>query len=107
MDRLLHTAQDDRAPENHTEDQMILSEGAVVDIVKVEQLSGYRLKLHFSDGMARVVDFEPFLRRTRNPLIRSYLEPKKFMNYRLEYGELVWDEYGLCFPIADLYENRL
>jgi hypothetical protein len=27
--------------------------------------------------------------------------------YRIEYGELVWGDYDLCFPIADLYQNRL
>ncbi|MEW6208702.1 MAG: DUF2442 domain-containing protein [Acidobacteriota bacterium] len=86
---------------------MIIPEGAVIDIVRAEQVSDYGLKLCFSDGRERVIDFEPFLRRSRNPMIQAYLDPKKFANFRLEYGELVWDDYGLCFPIADLYENRI
>ncbi len=86
---------------------MILPDDAVVDIVRAEQVSGYKLRLDFSDGAERVIDFEPFLRGSRNPLIRQYLDPKKFANFRVEYGELVWDDYGLCFPIADLYENRI
>jgi hypothetical protein len=86
---------------------MILAEDAVVDIVRVEQIADYKLKLYFSDGMERVIDFEPFLRRSRNPMILKYLDQKKFRDFRLEYGELVWDDYGLCFPIADLYENRI
>ena len=86
---------------------MILPEDAVIDIARVEQASDYKLKLYFSDGMERIIDFEPFLRGSRNPMIREYLDPKKFANFRLEYGELVWNDYGLCFPIADLYENRI
>lgn len=86
---------------------MMLSEDAVIEIVWAEYVSGYRLKLRFSDGKERVIDFEPFLRKSRNPLIREYLAPKKFANFRLEYGDLIWDDYGLCFPIADLYENRI
>jgi hypothetical protein len=86
---------------------MSLSEDAVIEIVGAEHLSGYKLKLHFSDGMERVIDFEPFLLGSRNPMIRAYLEQEKFANFRLEYGDLVWDDYGLCFPIADLYENRI
>lgn len=86
---------------------MILSEDAVIDIVRAEQISDYKLMLYFSDGAERLIDFEPFLRRSRNPLVRAYLEPEKFASFRLEYGDLVWDDYGLCFPIADLYENRI
>jgi hypothetical protein len=107
MDRLLHPPQTNRATEDYQENQVILAEGTVIDIVRAEQISDYQLKLYFSDGMERVIDFEPFLRGSHNPMIRAYLEQKKFANFKLEYGELVWDDYGLCFPIADLYENRI
>lgn len=86
---------------------MTLSADAVVDIVRAERFSDYALKLCFSDGTERVVDFEPFLRRSRNPMIRAYLAPEKFANYRAEHGDLVWDDYGLCFPVADLYEGKI
>ena len=82
-------------------------EGVVIDIVRVERVSDYKLRLSFSDGAERVIDFEPFLRRSRNPMIRAYLDPQKFANFTLEYGNLMWDDYGLCFPIADLYENNI
>ena len=86
---------------------MNLSEDAVIDIVRAVQESDYRLRVYFSDGAERVIDFEPFLQGSRNPMIREYLDPKKFASFRLEFGDLVWDDYGLCFPIADLYENRI
>lgn len=86
---------------------MTLAEEAVIEIVRVEQVSDYKLKLSFSDGIERVVDFEPFLRESRNPLIRVYLDPQQFANFTLVYGNLMWDDYGLCFPLADLYENNL
>jgi hypothetical protein len=86
---------------------MRLSEGTAIDIVHAEQVADHKLRLSFSDGFERVVDFEPFLRRSRNPMIRAYLDPQKFANFRLEYGNLMWDDYGLCFPIADLYENNI
>ena len=107
MDRLLRTSHADRGEEDYAEDQVNLSEGAVIDIFRVEQVSDYGLKAYFSDGTERTVDFEPFLKGSRNPMIREYLDLKKFANFRLEYGDLVWDDYGLCFPIADLYENSI
>lgn len=67
----------------------------------------YRLRLSFCDGKEQEVDFLPFLSASRHPAIRAFLEPAHFATYRLEYGDLVWGDYELCFPIADLYENRL
>ena len=55
----------------------------------------------------RLVDVEPFLRRSHNPLIRVYLDPARFAAFRVQDGDLVWDDYGLCFLVADLYENCL
>jgi hypothetical protein len=86
---------------------MRLSEGTAIDIVHAERVADYKLRLSFSDGIERVVDFEPFLHWSRNPMIRAYLDPQKFANFTLEYGNLIWDDYGLCFPIADLYENNI
>ena len=82
-------------------------ETELLEIASAERLSGYTLKLEFSDGTERVIDFEPFLRASRNPAIRAYLAPEKFSHFRLEYGDLVWDDYDLCFPIADLYEGQI
>ena len=62
MGRLFRSSQADRSADDYSEDQMKLSEDTVIDIVRVERLSGYRLRLSFSDGAERVIDFEPFLR---------------------------------------------
>lgn len=86
---------------------MRLAAGSVIDILQVARLADYKLKLCFSDGVDREIDFEPFLRRSSNPMIRAYLDRQKFANFRLEHGNLIWDDYGLCFPIADLYENTI
>ena len=107
MDRLLHTSQEHRVGNHYAENQIGLAESAVIEVTGAEYISGYKLKLRFSDGFERNLDFEPFLTRSTNPMIRAYLEPGKFANFRLEHGNLVWDDYGLCFPIADLYENKI
>ena len=86
---------------------MTLPEGAVVDITAAEYAGGYRLRLTFSDDTARTVDFETFLSRSRNPMIRKYLDPEEFADFSVQYGDLVWHDYDLCFPIADLYEGRI
>jgi hypothetical protein len=107
MDRLLRTPQAGATTEDHAEDRVMLPDSAVVDIIRAEQVSDYTLRLVFSDGAERVIDFGPFLRDSRNPLIRVFLDPQKFANFRVEDGNLIWDDYALCFPMADLYEGRV
>lgn len=65
-----------------------MPEGATVEIVRAERLSGYKLRLSFSDGAERVVDFEPSEQFT-NPMIRAYLDPKRFG--RLPFGTRRFD----------------
>ncbi|SRR6266508_876652 len=107
MDRLLHSSSAGSIGTHHDEDKVTPVETEVLEITNAEQLSRYTLKLAFSDGRERVIDFEPFLKASRNPAIRGYLDPEKFSAFRLEYGDLVWDDYDLCFPIADLYEGQI
>lgn len=79
----------------------------LLEIRKADYLSGYRLRLVFNDEAIRVVDFEPFLRHARNPLIREYLDLSLFKDFSIVYGDLIWHDYALCFPISDLYEGNL
>jgi hypothetical protein len=70
-------------------------------------LGDYKLELVFNDSSRQIVDFFPFLSSSRNPHIRKYLDIEEFLNYSLVEGGLQWNDYDLCFPIADLYENRI
>jgi hypothetical protein len=82
-------------------------EDSVIFIEKAEHVGDYRLRLHFNDGTMRVIDFGPFLRQSGNPYIRVYLEPDRFLQFTVKQGDLMWGDYDLCFPVADLYEGRL
>lgn len=107
MDRLLRPTQASELRGNHASDSMILEEGAVVDIVAAHYVEDYLIHLVFSDGKERIVDFEPFLSSSLNPMIRRYLDLELFKSFTLEYGDLQWNDYDLCFPIADLYEGNI
>jgi hypothetical protein len=84
-----------------------LAEGVAVAVVSADSRGHYRLHLRFDDGLERDIDFEPFLRASSNPQIRAFLDPERFMRFELRDGELVWGDYELCFPIADLYEGKI
>ena len=80
---------------------------ATLNITTAQMIGDYALYLTFDDGTSQTVDFKPFLSLSRHPDIRAYLEPSRFSAFRIEHGELVWGDYDLCFPVADLYRNQL
>ena len=79
----------------------------MVDVESAEYIAAYQLSIRFSDGAERRVDFEPFLHNSLNPMIRKYLDIGNFKQFTVRQGDLVWNDYELCFPIADLYEGRI
>ena len=85
----------------------MISEYQIVRIKKAKYLSGHKLKLFFNDGTEQIINFGPFLSNSLNPLIRKYLNQEEFMKYNLDDGDLEWNDYDLCFPVADLYENNI
>jgi len=80
---------------------------STINIVTAERAGDFRILLGFDDGTSQMVDFEPFLSGSRHPDIRAWLDPARFATFRIEYGELVWGDYDLCFPVIDLYLNQI
>jgi hypothetical protein len=76
-----------------------------LNIVKADVDGDCALRLVFSDGTTQRVDFKEFLVNSSHPQIRSFLDPVKFAQFRIEFGELVWGDFELCFPVADLHQN--
>ncbi len=85
----------------------MIDESKVINVEKVKYLSEHKLKLSFNDGVEQIIDFGPFLSNSLNPLIKKYLDLKEFKKYEIENGDLEWNDYDLCFPVADLYENNI
>ena len=85
----------------------MLKSGTEVAITGVTPIDKYRLRIRFNDGQITDVDFEPFLEASKHPQIRKFLDAELFDSYRIEWGNLVWGDFDLCFPLEVLYENSL
>jgi hypothetical protein len=79
----------------------------VISITKAEYISDYKIKFYFSDETEKIIDFEGFLSTSKNPMTRKYLDLNLFQDFQLEYGDIVWNNFDLCFPIWDLYEGKV
>ena len=79
----------------------------VISIEKAEYKGGYTIYLKFSDGLERNIDFEDFLSKARNPMTKKYLDKKLFKSFTIDYGDLMWNDYEMCFPVWDLHEGKI
>jgi hypothetical protein len=79
----------------------------VIEIVNAHVLDGYRISIEFRDGITRVVDFTDFLNSAHDSTTKKYLDPRKFKQFKIRHGNLNWNDYEMCFPVADLYRGRV
>lgn len=79
----------------------------VISIIKAEYKGEYKIKLYFSDGIERLIDFGDFLRQAKNPMTKKYLDKELFKSFSLDYGDLIWNDYEMCFPVWDLHEGKI
>ena len=61
-----------------------------IKIKNVKHIGGHRLVIVFSDGKSQTVDFGHFLEHSLHPEIRKYLNPKKFKDFAVHDGDLMW-----------------
>jgi hypothetical protein len=79
----------------------------VIAIVNAEYINDYKINFSFSDGTEKTIDFNGFLSNARNPMTRKYLDKKLFKKFSIEYGDIIWNDYEMCFPIWDLHEGKI
>ncbi|NOX47443.1 MAG: DUF2442 domain-containing protein [Chlorobi bacterium] len=79
----------------------------VVSIQKADYLGDYKINFQFSDGIEKIVDFGEFLKNAKNPMTKKYRNKQLFQSFSIEYGDIIWNDYEMCFPIWDLHEGKI
>ena len=77
------------------------------EIKSAKYMGDFAIRVFFSDGFNRLVDFKPFLETSVHPSIRKYLNEDKFKSFEIIDGNLNWNNYDLIFPIDNLYQGKL
>jgi hypothetical protein len=83
---------------------------AIVDLVEVKSanyLGNFSIRISFSDGHDKLIDFKPFLLKSLHPSISKYLNETLFKQFKITNDNLNWNNYDLIFPIHDLYEGTV
>lgn len=78
-----------------------------IQINSAKYLESYKIQLLFNDGKKKTIDFSDFLKKAKNPMAHKFLNKNDFKNFKVEYGDLIWGDYEMCFPIGDLYNGYI
>mgnify|MGYP001791642716 CR=1 FL=1 len=78
-----------------------------LSITQANYIGDFAIRLFFSNGYQKLVDFKPFLEQATHPAIKKYLDKTLFKTYQIKDGNLDWNDFDLCFPLEDLYTNNL
>ena len=79
----------------------------LIDIRSAKYIGDFAIRVFFSDGFNRLVDFKPFLETSLHPSIRKYLDEDRFKQFEIVDSNLNWNDYDFIFPIGDLYDGKL
>lgn len=83
------------------------SNNLILEILEANYLGDFALRVKFSDGTEKLIDFKPFLSRSQHPSIKKYINEQKFKGFKIVDGNLNWNDYDLIFPISDLYRGYI
>ena len=73
----------------------------------VEYIDNYLLKIEFFDGKENKIDFKEFLLSSNHPSVKKYLDINKFKKFKIQNGNINWNDYEMIFPIYDLYNGKI
>lgn len=79
----------------------------VISITKADYIDEYKIQFSFSDGVDRIIDFSEFLVNAKNPMTRKFLDKQLFKNFTIDFGDIQWNDYEMCFPIWDIHEGNI
>ena len=74
-------------------------------IINVKYLNGYKLEVLFDNKELKIADFEPFLKKAKNPSIKENLEPSKFKTVAIDTGFLSWNDGEMEISAESVYKD--
>jgi hypothetical protein len=88
-------------------DQTLKSPTELLEVTKATYLGDFVIRITFSDGTEKAVDFKSFLHGNRHPIYEKYLHERQFKEFRLVHGNLNWNDFEMIFPIEQLYRGKI
>ncbi len=79
-----------------------------IEVKDATYLDGFKLRVAFSDGKNKVVDFSKFITSNNKAALTKYKNSSNFKRFKIENDNIVWGKnWELVFPVHQLYSSRI
>jgi hypothetical protein len=76
----------------------------IITIIDATYETGLSLRILFSDGTERIIDFSEFLSKHPHPQYDRFAKPSNFKKFTIRNGNVIWGKHAdLIFPVGALY----
>jgi len=75
-------------------------------IKSVQYIKDYKLRVGFDDGLTKNIDLYPFMSESKHPLVRKFLNKKRFKEVKIESGALAWGDNEFDINPANIYKGK-
>ena len=79
----------------------------IIKINEAKYIEDYKILLKFNNNDTRIVDFSNLLKSSTYPNEKKYLSKDLFKQFKIELGDLIWNDYDMCFQAKNLYKGIL
>ena len=77
-------------------------------IVGATNAGNLSVNVQFSDNTSQIIDIGEYIRRHPHPQYNKYLDEKKFRQFKIENGNIVWGKnWDLIFPVEQLHMGTI
>jgi len=79
-----------------------------IEVKDATYLDGFRLRVAFTDGKNKIIDFSKFITTNNKEALSKYKNSSRFKRFKIEDGNIVWGKnWDLIFPVDQLYSGRI
>jgi hypothetical protein len=79
-----------------------------ISVIGAAYSHGLVLKITFSNGIKKEVDFSKFFENEHPAYLDKYKAPRNFKSFKVDDGNIVWGrDWDLIFPVSVLYDNKV
>jgi len=79
-----------------------------LSILSAKYIAPLSIEIYFSDNTKRIVNIGEYIKKHPHIQYNIYLNEKKFKEFKIEMGNIVWGKnWDMIFPVQDLYNGLI
>ncbi len=84
-----------------------VTDAQLFSVREATYVDNYKIRVKFTNGKTRTIDCGNFLKKQTHPSLKKYLNISQFKIFRIQNGNINWNNYEMIFPVEALYKEKV